>query len=94
MTTGPSYPTPAPDGADEEVEPNSACATGTCLRGGMEAYPCTGADCPPCWYKSASGTIGCYGYGDNGKCPFGGAYDCKLNQQTRRALKHEREPFY
>lgn len=81
------------DNSDEGTpDSGNVCATGTGYKGGMTQYPCTGAECPPCWYKTATG-INCFDYDSTGKCPFGGAYDCKLNKQLRRALKHERAPF-
>jgi len=67
------------------------CSSKTCLKGGMADYPCTGSDCPACWYASG-GTYNCFDYKD-GICPFGGAYDCKKNIQTRGATRFERTPF-
>ncbi|RPB01619.1 hypothetical protein L873DRAFT_1675563 [Choiromyces venosus 120613-1] len=70
---------------------NNICASKTCLKGGMAAYTCTGSDCPACWY-AAGDKYNCFDYKD-GKCPFGGAYDCKKNLQTRGATRFERTPF-
>ncbi|KAG0127541.1 hypothetical protein HOY82DRAFT_490386 [Tuber indicum] len=67
------------------------CSSKTCLKGGMAANPCTGSDCPPCWY-AAGDNYNCFDYKD-GKCPFGGAYDCDKNLQTRGATRFERTPF-
>jgi len=70
-------------------EKDAVCSQ-TCYQGGMTSQPCTGSDCPPCWFKN-DGVIGCYAYTSGTTCPFTGAYDCSSGSQTRRSLRYERD---
>jgi hypothetical protein len=68
--------------AAAEEEANEICSE-TCYRGGMTSNPCTGSDCPPCWYKS-DGVVTCYDYTSGTTCPWTGAYDCKLGKTSSK----------
>ncbi|PWW77628.1 hypothetical protein C7212DRAFT_314898 [Tuber magnatum] len=81
----------SPSSAGSHAPATSICSSKKCNRGGMAANSCTGSDCPPCWY-AAGEKYNCFDYKD-GKCPFGGAYDCKKNLQARGATRFERTPF-
>lgn len=41
----------------------------------MKDQPCSGASCPPCWYRN-EGQTNCFAYNGAGQCPFPGGWDC------------------
>lgn len=65
--------------AEDKKSSNAICVDQECRKGGQKTATCKGENCPPCRLAQAGG-VDCYEYA-NGKCPFGGMYDCKLKKQ-------------
>lgn len=59
---------------------NDICSK-TCFQGAQKSAPCTGKNCPPCWYEQDS-QINCYQYTAGQTCPWNNAFDCKTGQKA------------